>query len=393
MWIPKQNAEANKAKDIKDCAGNTLLAAAKKGDISNVKALLETKDLSILEYTDNDGDSVLNNAAWKGHLEVVKLLVEHGARLVHKNKIELNALHHASCKGKHEVCRYLIETGINVNSRTKKGTTPLIMASRNGQTETVGVLLEMGANKDAKDNSGKTALEAAKERDQQPTARFLEKWRSKQHQGEELLIAAKRGSLAEVQRLIKSGAPLEYQDEDMDSVLNNAAWTGNTDVVALLVSLGARLESPNQNNLTALHHASYKGHFSTAEWLIKTGCNVNARSHLGNTPLIMAAKNGLTNTCRTLIEFGADIDAANKEGENAWSAAKRCKKTETYEFLAEVRASSSPHLHCEARTDEDEASKTVLPPSLDDAKRTDAPNPILMAARSAQKREADAELQ
>merc|ERR1719357_1947877 len=125
----------------KDCGGNTLLAAAKKGD------------------------SVLNNAAWKGHLDVVKLLVEAGASLVHKNKIELNALHHASCKGKHETCRYLIEKGINVNSRTKKGTTPLIMASRNGQTETVKV---------------------------------LGNYRSKKDQGDILLVAAKRGDLAEV---------------------------------------------------------------------------------------------------------------------------------------------------------------------------------------------------
>merc|ERR1719193_2877585 len=223
------------------------------------------------------------------------------------------------------------------------------------------------------------------DRDQNKTAQYLGKYRSKKDKGETLLLAAKRGDLAEVERLIKTGAPMEHQDEELDSILNNAAWMGNTDVVELLVSLGARLESPNQNKLTALHHASYKGHFYTAEWLIKTGCNVNARSHLGNTPLIMAAKNGLTNTCRTLIEFGADIDVTNSDGENACDAAKRNRKTETYEFLAQAQACASPQQYCKNLAMEDEITNQELPPTLTDAERTEAPNPILMAARSAQK--------
>jgi len=378
----KLNAKLSKAKDShgKDCDGNNLLSAAKKGDIENVKTLLEM-NMSLLEFTDNDGDSVLNNAAWKGSLAVVKFLMDKGARLVHKNKIELNALHHASCKGKHETCRYLIEKGIDVNSRTKKGTTPLIMASRNGQLDTVKVLLEMGADIYAKDHSSNTVLKAAMERNQKETVSFLKMYKQK---GEVLMLATKRGDLDEVQRMVKSDAPVEFRDEDFDSVLNNAAWTGNTDVLSLLVSLGARLESPNQNNLTALHHAAYKGHYHTVKWLIKTGCNVNAKSNLGNTPLIMAAKNGLTNTCRTLVELGAEINAVNNDGENAYDAAKRNLKYKTYDFLRRVISSPSIQAHCNIEEGKTVSTNQDQPPLLVGVKRADVLNPILMAARSVQ---------
>jgi len=52
-------------------------------------------------------------------------------------------------------------------------------------------------------------------------------------------VAAK-GDFAEVKKLVEAGAPIEYQDEDLDSVLNNASWKGRTKVVEYLISKGSR---------------------------------------------------------------------------------------------------------------------------------------------------------
>jgi len=284
-----------------------------------------------------------------------------------------------------------------VNSRTKKGTTPLIMAARNGQTETVRMLLTMGANKDAEDNSCDTALKAAQEKNQTETIKLLESYKYKRSLGEELWAAAKKGDLAEVKRLVKDGAPLEHQDKDLDSVLNNASWKGHTKVVQYLIGKGARLESPNQNNLTALHHASYKGHFDTVELLIKSKCNVNARSHKGNTPLIMAAKNGLTSTCRTLIEWGADINASNKDHDVAYDVALKNEKAETYKFLSVATRDPErfgPKSRIAVDPPQPAQPATPEPPNPAPApqqtaplerKPSESPNPSLMAARSAQR--------
>lgn len=57
----------------------------------------------------------------------------------------LNALHLASKEGHAEVVRELIERGAKPNTATKKGNTALHIASLAGQFEVVKLLLEAGA--------------------------------------------------------------------------------------------------------------------------------------------------------------------------------------------------------------------------------------------------------
>merc|ERR1719397_1164453 len=204
--------------------------------------------------------------------------------------------------------------GINVNCLSNKKTTPLIMAARNGQTETTRELLKLGANKDAVDENGKTALVFAKEKGKTASVKLLESWDTKKWNslGEKLSVAAKEGDLAEVKKLVEAGAPIEYQDKDLDSVLNNASWKGRTEVVKYLISKGSRLESPNAKNISALHHAAYKGHFDTVVLLIKSRANINARSNKGSTPISMAEKHGHDKICSVLREYGANSNVTNQ---------------------------------------------------------------------------------
>ncbi|CAH8286668.1 unnamed protein product, partial [Schistosoma turkestanicum] len=57
----------------------------------------------------------------------------------------LNALHLASKEGHADVVRVLIERGARPNTATKKGNTALHIASLAGQFEVVKLLLEAGA--------------------------------------------------------------------------------------------------------------------------------------------------------------------------------------------------------------------------------------------------------
>ena len=49
-----------------------------------------------------------------GHLEALKILVQHGADATAQNKGGLTPLHHASCIGHVEVARCLVEHGATV---------------------------------------------------------------------------------------------------------------------------------------------------------------------------------------------------------------------------------------------------------------------------------------
>jgi ankyrin repeat protein len=85
-----------------------------------------------LDWQDNGGFTALMIASQFGHIEVVKLLLERGAKL---------------------------------DLQVPSGPTALIIASAQGNTDVVKLLLESGANKELKTLEGKKALDYAKNTD------------------------------------------------------------------------------------------------------------------------------------------------------------------------------------------------------------------------------------
>ena len=73
-------------------------------------------------------------------------------------------LHHASYRGHLDVLRYLVEQGATIDKTTaiKVGNyTPLACAAANGQLQIVRYLLEQGADRDKADGKGQTPLHDA----------------------------------------------------------------------------------------------------------------------------------------------------------------------------------------------------------------------------------------
>ena len=55
-------------------------------------------------------------ASLKGHLEVVKYLIKHGADIHAKDKFDKMPFHNACSKGHVEVAEYLISCGTDINT-------------------------------------------------------------------------------------------------------------------------------------------------------------------------------------------------------------------------------------------------------------------------------------
>ena len=109
-----------------------------------------------LNKTNTAGDSPLDLAARNGDLEMVKLLVNHGARIEkpisgdieHSRVDRNNPIHKASLNGHLEVVKYLIEKGAKINDPTHEEmyVSPLHEAVKGGNFDVVKYLVDNGAD-------------------------------------------------------------------------------------------------------------------------------------------------------------------------------------------------------------------------------------------------------
>jgi len=110
------------------------------------------------------GNSPLMMAAWKGHVEVARLLMDRGAEVDKKSQGGSTPLKAAAQMGHVEVARLLLDRGANHMAKNQYGSTPLMEAATMGHVEVARLLIVRGAEVEATDKTGKTPLMIARER-------------------------------------------------------------------------------------------------------------------------------------------------------------------------------------------------------------------------------------
>lgn len=134
--------------------------AAARGDIEMLKLLLDRG--ADIHSRNCDEWTALHNSARRGHVECLKYLVEHGA---HAKAITINgstAIHLASEIGHLNCIEYLVSLGVSVDAKTSvDNKTALHIASENDRLKCVKYLIEQGASLDALDKWGRTPFMVA----------------------------------------------------------------------------------------------------------------------------------------------------------------------------------------------------------------------------------------
>ncbi|XP_067147191.1 inversin isoform X4 [Apteryx mantelli] len=137
-------------------AGTALHAAALSGHVNTVKLLLEhnaqVDALDVMKHTP------LFRACEMGHKEVIQTLIKGGARVDLVDQDGHSPLHWAALGGNADVCQILIENKINPNVQDYAGRTPLQCAAYGGYINCMVVLLENKADPNIQDKEGRTAL-------------------------------------------------------------------------------------------------------------------------------------------------------------------------------------------------------------------------------------------
>ena len=115
---------------------------------------------------DKDGRTPLHLAAESADGDIVKLLLDKGAKINEKDdEFGFTALHHAARLGKKNTAELLIAGGADINAKDKQGHTPLYVAV-NHDYKFAEFLISKGADSGIRTESGQTLLQLAQQRKQ-----------------------------------------------------------------------------------------------------------------------------------------------------------------------------------------------------------------------------------
>ena len=157
--IPAAEALFAKGMDVDttDPEANSLLMIAVRDDRAEMAERIVRRKARV-NAQNKYGETALMLASANGSLKLVRLLVEHEAKI---NLPGWNPLIYAAWRGHTEVVRYLLGKGAEIDSPALNGITALMMAARGGHFETVKLLLWEVANPNLRSDSGATALQWA----------------------------------------------------------------------------------------------------------------------------------------------------------------------------------------------------------------------------------------
>ena len=119
-----------------------FIKAVKKGDIATIIEML-TAHPALLEALDTDDSTPLHCAAWKGHLDTVKILLSVGAPVnVHNANRHWGTtpLHAAAHANQPAIVELLIQNGADVNALDLEGRTPMVHTTFHGAKAAARIL-------------------------------------------------------------------------------------------------------------------------------------------------------------------------------------------------------------------------------------------------------------
>lgn len=295
-----------------------LMSAASQGHLDVSKLLIEQK--VEVDAVAASGGSALMFAAGAGHLSVCELLISHGADVnklvvatpeyiehvteaiakgsedVEPHKDGVTSLHVAALGGHLDVVKLLLEHKADPRAKDDEDQTPLLNAVSGNYGEVAYALVENGAD---------------------PNDAYIdEDQRAHNLLWDSIIVENTKFSVL----LINKGADLGHRDEHNVTVLIQAAHKGQKDVVEAMIERQAEIEvgAANDEGTTALIAAASEGHHEIVVMLTqKTDTDINAQDKDGTNALMAAAVRGHDKVVVELLEQNAGVNAQNVDGHTA----------------------------------------------------------------------------
>lgn len=289
-----------------------LSDAIDSGMVQQVEKILNNAP-SLLNTKNTDGLTPLNQASYKGKIEIVQYLLSRGADLTIGDNENSRPIHNAAVSGHIDVVMLLLANGADINVQDDNGYTPIMWAVLRGHPELVDSLLSKSANIYLKDNYTRTAFfMAIMNRNVEIARSFVEAGVNVNIVCDEPFLpitwAIFRGDLAMVEMLVANGADVQVTSSLGESFLHFAVFHNKPEIVKYLIKSGIDVNVTKRGNLTPLHIAAIASNTDMTDVvniLIDFGANLDIRSNDGGTPLHYAQSSRNSIVVDILKERGA----------------------------------------------------------------------------------------
>lgn len=271
-------------------------------------------------------------------------------------EVQEAALHLAARNNQVEIVCILLDHGANIERKTLEGETPLFVATKYKALATAEVLIQRGANVMATSSQwgdlqlpfqvvwwsspvqflqhlldAGTKLKRQHLFEESPLMRSiidLDEPQTNQWlfctalkdpdrtplQSRMLDVAARKGANYMVDTLLNFGADVNYSNHWGNTALHRACSSGHLAIVERLLECGVNVNKRDYQGELALHQAVRLDQVEIVDSLIVHHLDINVRTGHGVTPLMMAIHHGCTSSALSLLQHGAITGLADVNG-------------------------------------------------------------------------------
>lgn len=289
-------------------------ALIEQTDNATIKYLLQKKGNDVNKLT-HDGRTYIFWAAYKNNLEMMRYLLNKGAKMDIIDSHGYSVLNFAAVTGQlnpklYDLC---IENGANpIKEVNHDGANALLLvAPFLKNTDLISYFVSKGISINSVDANGHGVFN----------------------------YATKNGNIELLKALIKMGVNYKVETTDASNAMIFASrgtrrHTNGLDVYKYLESLGIYANITTAKGSTPLHALAYKSNdIAVFDYFIAKGVNVNQANADGNTPFTNAANANDLNIITHLFKHVKDINKANTDGKTALTHAVYRNTPEIVDFL------------------------------------------------------------
>lgn len=301
-------------------------------DASNPKSSNTLKNKINVNFQDSTGKSIIHEACINGSIEILKLLIEFGAKLDTVDKRGFRPFHYACQNGRTEIVSILIRHGVSLVEPTLyTQETPLHLAmqhtnssntakSINNEAEAIALLILSNGGHFCLGVTNKThrmtPFELGCELGKTKLIKIILKYCSENFINNMPTTIDTTVSPLRTSFSAQHTSLLEFITKYSPNAIHLAAKNGHNDIIRLLLIFNVadinRVSDKFQG--TALHEACRYGRLQTVKLLLECGININSVNDLNQTASDVIIKQKVENDIKCLIkEFSQAVYAVSTQ--------------------------------------------------------------------------------